>query len=384
MSGRPDGCGDGGDQAVRPSRAEGLVRFGLLWLGFAVLGLALFSPALRGGFVSDDLGYIVINPYIHEFSFENLLAILDPRGEPALYTANWAPLHLIGHAVEWSLWGSSTTGYHVANVLLHALTAALLAALFTQRGFSRAASGLAGLVFLVHPANVEAVAWIFQLKTIGALALATGALLAHPRRPWLGTLLFALALLTKASALFALPVAAVFAWIARDPQDGWRVHWRWLVLWVLVFVLYSWPQFFAFERVGQASGLDPDAWGQLRMVAAIGARYLAMAATSYGTAAFHEPARALSWLDPWWITGLVAGALLAVRCLLVLARRREEAAWWIWGLGGGAMPRSPRSSPSCIRWPTATSTRFRPGCWAPRCFWRARPGHGSSPDCGRN
>jgi len=307
-----------------------MVRFGLHWLGFAILGLAIFSPALRGQFVSDDLGYIVTNPYVHELNLENLVALLDPRGEPALYTANWAPLHLLGHAVEWSLWGANTTGYHVVNVLLHALTAALLVALFTQRGFSPAASGLAGLVFLVHPANVEAVAWIFQLKTIGALALATAALLAHPRRPWLGALLFALALTAKASALFALPVAVVFAWIARDPRDGWRLHWRWLGLWGLAFALYSWPQFFAFERVGQASGLDPDAWAQMRMVAAIGARYLAMAATSYGTAPFHEPARLLSWLDPWWLVGLAAGLLLAARLLLALARRREEAAWWVW------------------------------------------------------
>jgi hypothetical protein len=65
-------------------------------------------------------------------------------------------------------------------------------------------------------------------------------------------------------------------------------------------------------------------------MAAIGARYLVMAATSYGVAAFHEPARALSWLDPWWLAGLAAGALLAARSILALVRRREEAAWWVW------------------------------------------------------
>jgi hypothetical protein len=328
MSGK--GADDGGAQLERPKGRLGSAAFGLHWLGFAVLGLVVFAPALQGQFVSDDLGYIVTNPYVHELSSENLIALLDPRGEPALYTANWAPLHLLGHALEWSLWGASTTGYHVVNVLLHALAAALLVALFVQRGFSRVASGLAGLVFLLHPANVEAVAWIFQLKTIGALALATGALLTHPRRPWLGTLLFALALLTKASALFALPVAVVFTWIARDPEDGWRLHWRWLGGWALILALYAWPEFFAFQRLGQATGVEPEGWVQVRTIAAIGARYLAMAATSYGVAAFHEPARALSWLDPWWLAGLTAGALLTARCVSMLVRRREEAAWWIW------------------------------------------------------
>ena len=125
-------------------------------------------------------------------------------------------------------------------------------------------------------------------------------------------------------------MAVVFTWIARDPEDGWRVHWRWLGLWALILALYAWPEFFAFGRVGQAGGLHPDAWVHVRTMAAIGARYLAMAATSYGVAAFHEPARALSWLDPWWLAGLAAGALLAVRCALALVRRREEAAWWVW------------------------------------------------------
>jgi hypothetical protein len=333
MRGMAAGLSGGGDRArqgVQPKRAADLGRFGLQWLGFTVLALAIFAPALRGQFVSDDLGYIVTNPYVHALSLENLLAILDPRGEPALYTANWAPLHLLAHAVEWSLWGPDTTGYHLVNVLLHALAAALLVALFTQRGFSSLPSLLAGLAFLVHPANVEAVAWIFQLKTIAALALATGALLAHPRHPLLGAFLFALALLSKAAALFALPVAVAFAWTARDPQDDWRVHWRWLALWALIFVLYSLPQFFAFERVGQVSGFYPDAWAQMRSMVAIGARYLVMAATSYGVAAFHEPARVLSWLDPWWLAGLAAGALLALRCAMALLQRREEAAWWVW------------------------------------------------------
>jgi len=330
MSGEPSGGDEGRGRLEQPKLALGPLRFGLHWLGFALVGLAVFAPALRGQFVSDDLGYIVTNPYVHRLSLENLFALLNPWGEPALYTANWAPLHLLGHALEWWLWGPGTTGYHLVNVLLHALAAALLVALFVQRGFSQWASGLAGLVFLLHPANVEAVAWIFQLKTIAALVLATGALLAHPRRPWLGTLLFALALLAKASALFALPVAVVFVWIARDPHDGWRAHWRWLGLWALILALYALPQFFAFERVGQAGGLYPDAWVHGRTMVAIGARYLAMATTSYGVAAFHEPARALSWADPWWLAGLAAGVLLAVRSVLALVRRQEEAAWWVW------------------------------------------------------
>jgi hypothetical protein len=122
-------------------------------------------------------------------------------------------------------------------------------------------------------------------------------------------------------------VAVAFAWIARDPQDGWRAR---PLARALGVALRSTLAQFAFDRLGQVGTLDPDSWVQLRTMVEIGARYLAMAATSYGTATFHEPARALSWLDPWWLAGLAAGVVVALRGALALARRQEEAAWWVW------------------------------------------------------
>ena len=44
---------------------------------------------------------------------------------------------------------------------------------------------------------------------------------------------------------------------------------------------------------------------------------------------FHEPQPALSPWDPWWLAGLAALALLLWRTLLTLARRQEEAAYWV-------------------------------------------------------
>jgi tetratricopeptide (TPR) repeat protein len=66
-----------------------------------------------------------------------------------------------------------------------------------------------------------------------------------------------------------------------------------------------------------------------RTVAAIGMRYLVMAATSLGVSAFQEPTPALSPLDPWFLASLPCGALLAWRAAARLARRRDEAAFWI-------------------------------------------------------
>ena len=182
------------------------------FLGFALLALAIYRGALAGPFISDDLGYIVTHPYTEELSAENLRAIFDPFGPAKLYAANYAPIHLLLTALEREVFANASFGYHLVNVLVHALNATLLVALLLAAGLPRGAALLGGVFFAVHPANVEAVAWASQLKTNAALAFSLGALLALRRHPVWATGLFALGLLTKASAAFALPTAAAFVW----------------------------------------------------------------------------------------------------------------------------------------------------------------------------
>lgn len=302
---------------------------------FAVVALVITGPALRCWFHSDDIGYIERNAYVHQLSLKNISAILDPWGDPARNTANYAPVHLLAHAVEWWLWGSQVVAYHVVNVLLHAMVATLLVALLHFRGLPFAPSFAAGGLFLVHPANVEAVAWIFQLKSMLALSLATAALLAHPRHPLAGLLFFAIALLCKASALLALPVAAVFTLISAPRDFVWKRRAGWLLGWAAAFLLYSVPAFHAFGRTGElGQALHSDILVEARTIVSIGARYLAMAASGIGVSPFHEPEPAHSWLNPWWLGGLALGALLVWRVSHALIHRREEAAWWVWAAAG--------------------------------------------------
>ena len=302
-----------------------------LYVAFAALAFAVYAPALRGEFLSDDIGYLVTNPYVHALTLENLRVLLDPFGEAARYTANYAPVHLVGVALAWSVFGADTFGHHVVNVLAHALASLLLVPLFLRAGLSRPVALFGALFFLLHPANVEVGAWIFQLKTILCLALGTGAVLLHPRRPAAAAALFALALLAKASATFALPAAAFFAWRRSRLPEPEPARWGWLAVWVAVFALYASPQLFAFEMLGESSRpLGADAFESLRTVFAIFARYAVMAATSYGTAAFHHPPPARSLVDPWWLAGLALAIALALRLGWAAWREREEAGFWLW------------------------------------------------------
>ncbi len=318
---------------------DGLQFYGLVYLLFAVAGLIAYEPALDGSFISDDEHYVLNNAFVHDVTADNLIAILDPAGTPAKLVENYAPVHLLLYALEWQCFERQTVGYHVVNVVLHALASLLLMIVFRGLGISRTPAFLGSAFFLLHPANVEAVAWISQLKTPSALILSLLAVMAHRTRPVLAVVLFAIALFAKPTAAVGLFALGVAAWQAQrsvevtPPFDERSWHRGWIGVWVLVLIAFAFAEFWAFNQTaGQAPVFYPDPIVRLRTVCAIALRYLVMTVSSFGLSVFQEPAPAQSWLDPWWLGSLVVLALLAWRTWFVLVRGRAEALCWIWAI----------------------------------------------------
>ena len=109
---------------------------------------------------------------------------------------------------------NSVAGYHLTNILLHALAACLLVAIV--RGLRRPAAPLAGLLFALHPVCLEAFAWISEQKsTLSAVFYLSAALIylrfdrdrGRPRY-FLALGLFVLALLSK-TVTATLPAASL-------------------------------------------------------------------------------------------------------------------------------------------------------------------------------
>jgi Flp pilus assembly protein TadD len=170
-----------------------------------VAALVVYWPALSAGYVWDDHVYIENNPLLQDGGG---LAKLWFSGEPIDY---W-PITYSSFWLERRVWGLDPFASHVANVVLHSLAAMLLWRLLARLGLRWA--WLAAWVFVVHPLNVDAVASMFQRKTILAGLFSFASLLAWLRfrdrssRAWLvlALSLFALALLSKTSPVM-LPVA---------------------------------------------------------------------------------------------------------------------------------------------------------------------------------
>ena len=127
-------------------------------LGAALLffcAVIAYLPAINAGFIWDDDLLLTANPQMG--SVRGLGEIWLGRN-----CCDYTPVTLTAFWLEHELWGDTATGYHVVNILLHALAAVLLwhnLSILRIRG-----SWLAALLFVIHPVNVASVAWIAELK----------------------------------------------------------------------------------------------------------------------------------------------------------------------------------------------------------------------------
>ena len=125
-----------------------------LGLGAALIflmALAVYWPALGGGFVWDDA--LLVN--------KNLLATGELSLGSVWFQTDF-PLSLVALWVEWLAWGKNAGGYHAVNVLLHAASAVLVWRILARLRIPGAF--LAALIFTVHPVCVGSVAWISEIK----------------------------------------------------------------------------------------------------------------------------------------------------------------------------------------------------------------------------
>jgi Flp pilus assembly protein TadD len=170
------------------------------------LTVVAYWPTFRAGFIWDDVDYVTQNQTLR--SVQGLREIwLDPQSTPQYY-----PLVHTTFWIEYRLWRAAPAGYHVTNVLLHAVSAILLWRLLLLLEIPGAF--LAACVFAVHPVNVESVAWVTERKNVLSLVFYLSALIVYLRGAdrrgmyALSLLLFACAMLSKTVAC-SLPAAIV-------------------------------------------------------------------------------------------------------------------------------------------------------------------------------
>ena len=82
------------------------------------------------------------------------------------HAGNWHPLTWLSLMMDSQLFGVNPMGFHLVNVVLHAVNASLLFILFTLMTGTLWRSAFVAACFALHPLHVESVAWIAERKDV--------------------------------------------------------------------------------------------------------------------------------------------------------------------------------------------------------------------------
>lgn len=191
-----------------------MVPGGVAAAALLALTLVAYVPALQAGFIVDDDIMVTHNRYI--------------RSADGLYyfwlttkPADYFPLTSTTLWLEWRLWGTDATGYHLTNLMLHAVSAVVIWRVL--RRLDVPGAYVAAAIFAVHPVTAASVVWISERKNTLSMLLFSLSMLTYLRfednrqaRWYIAALaMFLLALLAKTSVVMMPVVLLVLAWWKR-------------------------------------------------------------------------------------------------------------------------------------------------------------------------
>lgn len=142
----------------------------------ASITLLIYLPALNGEFINyDDSGYVYNNPAIRILDWEFIKWAFTTS-----YMGWLMPLTWISFAIDFQFWGLDPFGYHLTNIVFHAVNTGMVVILADRlyrdrfSAIENAGSSylypvtlfFAGFLWGVHPLNVESVSWVTERKNV--------------------------------------------------------------------------------------------------------------------------------------------------------------------------------------------------------------------------
>ena len=241
-------------------------RVALLALAVAALAVAVHLNTLGAGFVNyDDPKLILNNPYIRSLDLDTVRHVWTHPIKEA-----YLPLRVTSYAVDYAIWGMEPFGFHLANVLLHAMVAVLVFAVARRLSGSLFAAFAAGALFAVHPVHTEAVAWASGRKDVLSTALFLGSYLLYlkyaqegRRKHWLilvSIIAFIFSGLAKAMVvtLPALIMITDYVYGERLGEGRWK---RLVPVWAAYFAAAAFVTGLAVHFASSAKAIVPYHFG---------------------------------------------------------------------------------------------------------------------------
>lgn len=119
----------------------------------SILIVAAYFKLFSANFISWDDGEVLVNNKdVHDF---NLKAFFTNY-----YVGNYAPMAMIGFAIDWLIFNGNATGHHAMSLLFHILNGVLVYKLAELILKDNLKALLCAVIFCFHPLQVETVAWV--------------------------------------------------------------------------------------------------------------------------------------------------------------------------------------------------------------------------------
>lgn len=206
-------------------------------LVIVIAAFASYWNTLSNGFVHDDKQEILQNPLVRDLSQVSRI-LTSPAwafrtSEDKTVSSNYyRPLQYLTYAVLYNFLGPAPLGYHLVKLCLHVAVCLLWFWCLLRLCCNEEIAFVASVLFAVHPANTEAVAWISGITDVSCalfFVLALGLYLSYRQAPSfvrsLGySIAFFLGLFAKETmATFVLVVLAYEYIQAGRPFTGQRL-----------------------------------------------------------------------------------------------------------------------------------------------------------------
>jgi tetratricopeptide (TPR) repeat protein len=308
------------------------------WLPAAavVIVAAVFFPALSGTWVKDDLQLVS-----HHVAFRGLGYLWEAVASPfwGQTLSYWRPVSSAALCVGASLGGGGAWALHALALGAHLLSVSLAFALVRRLTGSRSSAFVAGLLFGLHPVQVEPVSWVAAISDPLAGCGALAALWAWVRwrergrgMPWSAWIATAVALGSKEVGIMVLPLVVALDACRGDLRGATRRDTMFAYFGLAaVAALYAAARALAFHDAGfgaaRASWQPAESPGLSATLAAyLAGRFLGVLLLPVELTLFrHVPPALGAAHSAFWPAAAGAAAFVAIAAALALRRRRVAA-----------------------------------------------------------
>lgn len=122
-------------------------------LVLSILIVAAYFKLFSANFISWDDGDVVLNnKHVHDFDIKAFFT--------NYYVGNYAPISMIGFAIDWFVFHGNAAGHHAMSLMFHLLNSVLVYKFAELVLKDNLKALICTLIFCFHPLQVETVAWV--------------------------------------------------------------------------------------------------------------------------------------------------------------------------------------------------------------------------------